>query len=515
MLAADSIAFPLIATALVILGAIIIKLLFQRDKELPNSSDLRPAARFRNGILVPGTLIFLGLGAYIGYQYLSFVDGYVPELKPFFLLFGATFFFQIIIAVLSRKFTRSSFSSQQLKDVPGAHIPSHDTLRPIVMIPVYNEDETSLTNNLRALFDQTVPPAEIHVVDDGSKNDLSQVEAWFLNEAAAHNITVTWTRQENQGKRMAHATAYNNIFDRTNAIIVTVDSDGVLDRNALEEGLIPFERPEVYSVAGVVVASNAQKNFLARITDMMFVAGQQLVDRQAQSAFGNVIVNSGGLALYRIAAVDAAMETGYTEEDFFGSHVVFSDDSYFTLMALKLGKTVQQPSAIVFADMPENLSHHVRQQLRWARGSFIRGWWRVRHLDPLSYAWIRQVLGYVLFFSMTVVVLQIILFKPITTGELPPWQFVLIPVFLSYIQGVRYFTIERSDMSNSSQFLTYLLSPFSILWSMFVLRPIRLWGFITCRKTGWNTRQSVEIVHETPQPSGFVAPGGAGTVAAG
>lgn len=60
--------------------------------------------------------------------------------------------------------------------------------------------------------------------------------------------------------------------------------------------------------------------------------------------------------------------------------VTFSDDSLLTLYALVRGRVVQQPTAVVFTAMPEELGHHLRQYLRWMRGSSLRSRWRVRYL---------------------------------------------------------------------------------------------------------------------------------------
>lgn len=169
----------------------------------------------------------------------------------------------------------------------------------------------------------------------------------------------------NLGKRHTHDNAFNSIKTTANVIVVTVDSDGILDPRAIEEGLKPFIDPRVKSVAGIVIASNAQRNLLSRITDMIFVSGQQLIDRAVMSQFGNVLVNSGGLAFYRSSVIKVAKKHGYTTETFFGRPISFSDDSYLTLFSLLQGRAVQQQSSIVFADMPISLSHHIRQPLRF------------------------------------------------------------------------------------------------------------------------------------------------------
>ena len=81
-------------------------------------------------------------------------------------------------------------------------------------------------------------------------------------------------------------------------LFVTVDSDSMLDAEALHEIVQPFSDPRVMSVAGVILAINNRENLLARVTDVIFV-GQQLIDRSFMSRLGSVMVNSGGLAAYR------------------------------------------------------------------------------------------------------------------------------------------------------------------------------------------------------------------------
>lgn len=491
MFDATSALYPLIGIIAIILAAVLIKFRFHRHKHLHNHRRRqlgeKLGAYYANSRSILIVFAFTALLAYASWQVWSIALGYAPELKLFYIVFGVLFLLQLIVASFQKPFKIRS------------HAETIAHFRPIVIVPVYNESETSLRSGLESFFEQTVLPKEIHIVDDGSQDDYKKTRIWFEKTAAAQDIHATWTKQTNAGKRQAHATAltYANLDD--DAIIVTVDSDSSLDKYAIEEGLKPFTNPSVQSVAGVVVARNAQKNLLSRVTDLIFVSSQQLIDRAFMSRFGSVLVNSGGLAFYRASVVKKSMENGYLEEEFFGKSVVFSDDSYFTLFALLDGHAVQQPSAIVFADMPVTFSHHVRQQLRWARGSFIRSCWRLRHLTAGSFAYLRQLLGWAVFLGFAVILLQLFVFIPLTTGKMPPIELIVVPIIFSFLASARYFTIRRSDMPRGSQIFTYLLSPIAGLWSLFVLRPLRFYGALTCLKTGWGTRQKVEIIHHTDE----------------
>ena len=360
-----------------------------------------------------------------------------------------------------------------------------------VLIPLYNEDSEVVKTMIRALFNQSKRPNEIHVVDDGSdQGDYADVRSWFEREAQNLGIVASWARTPNQGKRRAQVTAFKNI--RSAELFVTVDSDSVLDREAILQICHPFRDARVQSVAGIILALNNRTTFLARVTNLIFVS-QQLTDRSAMSRLGSVMVNSGGLAAYRYEILADNIDQ-YLSETYLGRKVEFSDDSFLTLLAMLKGRTIQQPSAFAFAYMPDRFSHHYRQQIRWFRGSFIRGLWRVRFMPVGSWAFLRQLLGWILLAVSSMVFVYIVLWRPLMDGISIPPEAILVPFLIGYVQNARYISIWRSDESAVARYLTVLLlSPFATLWNIIFLRPMRLWGALSSRKMGWNTRERIEV----------------------
>lgn len=55
---------------------------------------------------------------------------------------------------------------------------------------------------------------------------------------------------------------------------------------------------------------------------------------------------------------------------------------------------------------------------------------------------------------------------------------------------------------------TVALSPAATLWSFLVIRAVRWYGIATCRRTGWLTRQQVEVTatSHTPHPTATDTP---------
>jgi hyaluronan synthase len=490
---------PTAGLIFVILVATIIKLSFRRQQNIklrslfakeifrglkPNSETLTATYSTKRSIYM--LLALSAVFIWVGWQTWTIGEYNISVFKPFYIIFGAYTLLQYSVASLVKPYRLDEHQSKEIPSMATA-----------VIVPVYNEDKDGLKKGLQSLFTQTVLPREIHVVDDGSNVNYSNVKSWLKRTGKKVGVTTTWSRQENSGKRAAQIKAFSKVNTQEIEIIITVDSDGELDPRAIQEGVKPFiADKKVVSVAGVVIAKNAQHNMLARITDLIFVSSQQLIDRATMSAFKSVVVNSGGLALYKKDVLQNAIDNDYEEEYFMNRKVTFSDDSYLTLIALKMGKTVQQPTSLVFSDMPVQFSHHVRQQLRWGRGSFIRGWWRIRYLPVLSAGFMRQLLGWAIFTTIMSVQISLFIIIPIVYHSFPPIYLLIIPVLFIYLLSTRYFSIKRSDMSMLSQLYTYILAPVAMIWSAIILRTIRLYAMATCAKTGWGTRQAVEIVYD-------------------
>lgn len=436
--------------------------------------------RFR--VLVFSALLLMALGVWAIHHVLVAVT--MAEVTPghFATAYAAAFLmlaWQVVLYTVDRP--RRTPPRQQVQ---------LDMLRVGVPIPAYNEDPELLRQCLDSLLNQSRRPQFIFVVDDGSKVDYAEVRDWFMEAAPRSGVRPLWERKDNEGKRHGQGM----VFERLRGLVdvwVTTDSDAVFAPDAIEELLKPLADPRVMSVAGVVVAENARKNLLTRFTDLLYVSAQ-LVDRASMSVMGSVLVNSGPIAAYRAEVVDENLDA-YLNETFAGRRVTFSDDSMLTLYARMRGKTVQQSSAYVFSAMPETVSHHLRQYLRWMRGSTIRSVWRFRYLPLTSYAYWMHLMRWFQVVLTTIVFVAVFVVMPVQTGRFSPWL-LLIPLFVTYAQSLRYLSFRRSDETLASQLWTYALAPVAMVWSFFVLRTVRWYAMATCMKTGWGTRQhGVEV----------------------
>lgn len=432
----------------------------------------------------------VGMAVWTAHHVVATVEAIHGRGSQFGLLFSVGFAFivvQTLLYYLERPVGAWGWHERGVLD--GLHV--------TVPVPVYNEDPELLRRCLWSLLAQDRRPDLIFVVDDGStKVNYDALWSEFAWAASRAGVRFRWTRTPNRGKRHAQGVAFAATPDTD--IYVTIDSDALLSPSAIRELLRPFRDEEVMSVAGVVLASNATRNLLTRFTDLWFVTAQ-LVTRSGLSSLGSVLVNSGPLAAYRGHVVRDNLD-GYLNETFAGRPVGFSDDSMLTLYAKMRGRTVQQPSAVVLSAMPETVSHHLRQYVRWMRGSTIRSCWRARYLPLSSVAFWLHAATWLQMVVSTMLVIVLFVVAPLTGVAIGP-HMLLITVCIALAQALRYMTYQRSDVSTADQLLTLATFPVAALWAFFVLRAVRWYGMATCARTGWGTRQDVEVRAQPAQPA--------------
>jgi hyaluronan synthase len=411
----------------------------------------------------------------------AFFDGSTDSFAVFFGAICALFVWQIALAWSQGR--ALTCTDEERRGV--------NTLTVCVNVPCYNEEPALLHRALGGIFAQTRMPDRVEVVDDGSAADYSDVREYWMEHAPADTV-FTWRRTLNRGKRHAQMETFSRASED---VFVTVDSDTVLDARAIEEGLVPFADPTVMAVGGLVLGLNKRRSFLTRIEDLVFTSMQMTV-RSAYSQLGSVVVNSGALALYRSQVVHDHHEA-YLSETIMGRPVGFSDDSLLTLYAASAGRTVQQLSAVAFTHWPENVSHHMRQQVRWMRGSALRTFWRARYLPLNRPAFWLNVVGFAQFVAITVALVYIFAQPHLLLAS--GGQAVAMMVGLAYLALLRSVLVWRSDETIIQRLATYALAPVGMLWLIIIARGIRLYGMVTFAKTEWGTRESIE---SAPVPSG-------------
>jgi hyaluronan synthase len=360
----------------------------------------------------------------------------------------------------------------------------YDGHRVAVVAAFYNEDPVAFARCLESIKAQTRPADEIWVIDDGSRDDtcldIARTALADMPGVVVHRFDV------NRGKR--HAQGY--AFARTTSdIVVTVDSDTVLDASAIAEGLRPFGDPKVTAVAANVRALNHRRNMLTRLIDMRY-ANAFLFERAAYSTVGSVVCCCGSLSFFRTAVVRKHLHD-FLHQSFLGIQVQYGDDRRLTQYALQDGLVRLQDTAIAYTLVPETLGHYRRQQLRWNRSFFRESLWAIRRFGPRRWPFWISVAELAVWMVFTISLLSVVYVRPVLTGQMIPWSFVAFAVVLAYARNVRYF--GRPDESLRAQCATFACAPLYTVLHVFLLTPLRVWSLLTLRQTGWGTRANVEV----------------------
>jgi hyaluronan synthase len=354
-----------------------------------------------------------------------------------------------------------------------------------VVVPFYNEDPAILVRAVRSIASQTYRPQHIIVIDDGSPHPAARNAVAGLDIEGLSLVV----QPTNRGKREALAVGFR-MAPHVDAYL-GVDSDTVLEPNALEEVLKPFADPQVTCVTGLVMASNHDRNLLTRLIDLRY-ANAFLYERAAYSRLGSVLCACGSLALYRASVVHTYLDD-FLGQTFLGQPAVFGDDRRMTNYALLEGKAVLQQSAVAWTAVPERLGHFVRQQVRWNKSFWRESLWVIRHMGFGKPALWLSLLELTSWITFTIMLVAALVVAPATAGKTAVVIYLGYLCLLAYGRSVRFFDVTRRETTRRRQLGTFALAPVYGILHLGLLLPLRFYSLLTLRSGSWGTRQQVEV----------------------
>lgn len=235
-----------------------------------------------------------------------------------------------------------------------------------VVTPMFNEGQRifdSITSMLA--LDYPVDKLAIIIVDDCSTDDS---HAWACRAAEQSHGRVTVMRNPvNMGKRKSIARAVR----ATDAeIIVSIDSDVVVDAKAIRALVRRFTNPRIAAVGGRVFVSNPHESWLTRMQAVKYFLGYEYL-KSLERAFRSVMCLSGCLTAYR-RTVLLELEPILENRNLLGVPIKYGEDRFLTRQIVKAGyQTYCTMDAFCWTPAPPTYKKYFAQQLRWRRSNLV------------------------------------------------------------------------------------------------------------------------------------------------
>jgi hyaluronan synthase len=343
-----------------------------------------------------------------------------------------------------------------------------------VLIPCYNEDAELVEESIRTVL-AAEGSKQVIVIDDGSTNGV-QVR---LRELAAELPIRLHEFAANAGKREALHYATKHLLDDDVDFVVTIDSDTLLEPDALVRVVEPLLSPKIGASTGNVLLLNEKQNLLTRMIGTYYWVGLNIY-KQAQSVIRSVVCCSGCLAAYRATLLREVIDE-FAAQRFLGERCTHSEDRHLTNLILKRGyDVVYVAEAVSWTETPATVRGFMRQQRRWKRG-YVR-----ESLYTLCYAWRVKKLLWLqilvwdltapfLAFGLRVGLIVVVLANPMlfVTAILPSWLMLLL---------IRYIFVPlRAPEKLFGLFLYMFFYEGVLYW-------LNLWALFTVRNKSWVTR---------------------------
>jgi cellulose synthase/poly-beta-1,6-N-acetylglucosamine synthase-like glycosyltransferase len=302
-------------------------------------------------------VIFLIIGAIVSglivYNFFS-VANLFTTFEGGFLRFSIILvaFFTFIVIFRYISFIFFSIMKTTQKTIDFQHNDIFFNPKVTIIVPAYNEDVT-IAVSIKSLVKQTYNNLEIIIMDDGSKDNTYKIAKKF--EGNFEGKTIKVLTKKNGGK----SRALNFAIERSSGeLVMCVDADSKLEKDAVELMVRYFKNSEISAVAGSVFVSN-RINVLTKLQALEYIEGLNMV-RNAQAYLQLVNIIPGPIGMFRKSAIQEV--GGY-------AHDTFAEDCDLTLKLIETNHKIDfEPDAVAHTEAPDELLDLLKQRYRWTRG---------------------------------------------------------------------------------------------------------------------------------------------------
>lgn len=266
-----------------------------------------------------------------------------------------------------------------LGDFQESKYPAYDNETIAVIVPCYNEKPELFKRSLKSVI-RAKGNKKILVVDDGSSEEIGKEIKTIIQNLRQSGIKIDLhVFENNRGKRHALHHAITKLVGDSQ-FVVTIDSDTILDKDALIRIVEPLKDSSIGASSGDVRLLNENQNWLTRMIGTYYWVGLNIF-KKAQSSQKMVICCSGCLSAYKTPIIMSIIDE-FADQEFLGEKCTHSEDRHLTNLILRGGYgVVYVPDAISYTETPATIKGFLKQQQRWKRG-YIR-----ESVYTLTFAW--------------------------------------------------------------------------------------------------------------------------------
>jgi len=222
-----------------------------------------------------------------------------------------------------------------------------------LVIPTWNE-EVGIRRTLQSIIENGYPNYEIIVVNDGSTD---QTGAKVQALKSLYPSVIQLINKANGGKAQA---MNRGMLHATGEIIICVDADTYLHRNAIHNIVKYYEDPLVAAVVGNVLIGNT-RTWLGKLQYFEYIIGFHL--KRTQHVLNTIYILSGALCSYRKSVFDQL--EGYTD------YSKTEDMDLSLQMRQKNMRLVHAYDAVCSTEGASDLKGLINQRARWRYGGLM------------------------------------------------------------------------------------------------------------------------------------------------
>jgi hyaluronan synthase len=350
-----------------------------------------------------------------------------------------------------------------------------------IIVPAFNEGKF-VYDTLISISESNYPLSKLQllVIDDGSTdNTFSWIEK--AKKQLGEKLTV-YRQIKNSGKKKA---LYEGIIQATGEILITIDSDSIVEKNTIRNLVAPFVNNDNCGVvAGNVKVYNIDNAIFPKMLNVSFAYNFEFI-RAAQSKMNSVLCSPGALSAYRTSVVKTCLND-WINQTFLGVKTKIGEDRALTNLILKSGyDSVFQSNAIVYTKVPE-IYHTLKNMfVRWERGDireniimfgYVFTKFRLKNLLDIRIVFLNQWFTTLLSLPFFLIMLISCLYYPRLFISSSILTATFISVFPSFFYGIN-FSLKKSIW----------IFPYNLFYTFFLFWIVP-YSIFTVKKGNWLTR---------------------------